>query len=149
MIKPIELIFSGHTLAMSSTSRCTMGLPAMGNNGFAVVRVCGRRRLPVRDRRRHNRFRDRRPQDDRMHMPSRGDSARRSIRNAPFPKHETELAESRRILSRATRKNPQRKNQTRQSTLLQRHRNAVSALGSRSPSTPVPRRRRQTFPPRG
>ena len=46
MIKPMLFIFSGQTLAMSSTSRCTIGLPAIGKSGFAVVNVCGRRRLP-------------------------------------------------------------------------------------------------------
>ncbi len=45
-MNPIVSIFSGLTFAISYTSRCTIGFPAMGNSGLGVVSVWGRKRLP-------------------------------------------------------------------------------------------------------
>ena len=44
--KAISSIGSEQTFAISSTKRWTIGLPAIGINGFGVVNVCGRKREP-------------------------------------------------------------------------------------------------------
>ncbi len=35
------------TFAISSTKRCTIGLPATGIKGFGIDKVCGRIRFPI------------------------------------------------------------------------------------------------------
>ena len=47
MIKAISSTFSLQVEMMSSTSLCTIGLPAIGINGLGVVSVWGRIRLPI------------------------------------------------------------------------------------------------------
>src|SRR5690606_10096553 len=47
MIKAIMSTFSLAVARISSTSRATIGLPATGNRGLAVVSVWGRMRLPM------------------------------------------------------------------------------------------------------
>src|SRR5690606_42090869 len=46
MINAISSIGWLITLAISSTKRCTIGLPAIGIKGFGVVNVCERKREP-------------------------------------------------------------------------------------------------------